>query len=251
VGLAGSPLCSDGEAGEFARSILVPLPKPLQRCVADVDVHRVDVQHAWEDLAERPAGSTARERARLEREAAPARTALARLLRVHTAERAWRLGADGEVKVAAELGKLARKDPRWRSLNAIPVGDRGADIDHLVVGPGGVYTLNAKHHPGARVWVGGDVLMVNGARHPYVRNSRHEALRAGRLLSAASGSPVHVVGVVVPVNANDLTIAKPPADVHVVGRRRLRRWLRRRPTVLDDDTIEAIFQVARRSTTWQ
>ena len=43
------------------------------------------------------------------------------------------IGADGEEKVATQLAKAAKKDPRWRFLHAIPVGDRGSDIDHVIV----------------------------------------------------------------------------------------------------------------------
>lgn len=205
----------------------------------------------WEDLAGRRAGAMAREQAQALKQAAPVRTFMARMLGVHTEERAWRIGADGEEKVAAQLEKLARKDPRWRFLHAIPVGDRGSDIDHLVVGPGGVFTLNAKHHPGANVWVGGDTLMVNGQRHPYIRNSRHEAARASKLLTAACGFPVTVRGIVVPVGAADVVVKTPPADVEVVYRMGLVSWLRGLPTVLTEQQVDAIHDAARRSTTWQ
>lgn len=43
--------------------------------------------------------------------------------------------------------------------------------------------------------------MIIGQRQPYIRNSRHEAGRAARLLTAACGFPVAVTGVVVPVGA--------------------------------------------------
>lgn len=205
----------------------------------------------WEDLAARRAGAMAREQANALKQAAPVRTFVARLLGVHTDERAWRLGTDGEDKVAAQLEKLARKDPRWRFVHAIPVGDRGSDIDHLVVGPGGVFTLNAKHHPGGKVWVGGDTLMVNGQRHPYIRNSRHEARRASRLLTAACGFTIMVSGVVVPVGADDVVIKTPPADVHVVYRLRLAAWLRGLPAILTDQQTDTIYEAARRSTTWR
>lgn len=141
----------------------------------------------WIDLATRAPGTAARDQAQRLMEAAPVRNRLARVLRVHTDERAWRLGAVGEEKVAAQIARASRREPGWRALHSIPVGERGADIDHLVIGPGGVFTINAKHHPGARVWVGGEAFFVNGQRHPYVRNSRHEAQRASVLLSAACG----------------------------------------------------------------
>src|SRR5450830_1632054 len=155
----------------------------------------------WEDLAERRAGAMAREQALALKHAAPVRTFVARLLGVHTDERAWRIGADGEEKVAARLANLAKKDPRWTFVHAIPVGENGSDIDHLVVGPGGVFTLNAKHHPGARIWIRGNAFRVNGTQVPYVRNSRHEAERASRYLAAACGFPVAVAGIIVPVGA--------------------------------------------------
>jgi hypothetical protein len=204
-----------------------------------------------EDLAQRRAGAMARERARAARQAAPVRTFVARVLGVHTEERAWRIGADGEEKVATQLAKLAHKDPRWRYLHAVPVGENGSDIDHLVIGPGGVYSLNAKHHPGSKVWVGGNTLLINGQRQLYLCNSRFEARRATRLLTAACGFPVAVIGIVVPVGADDLTIKSPPDDVHIVNRMRLVRWLRERPASVTDDQIDAIFDAARREGTWR
>jgi hypothetical protein len=157
---------------------------------------------------------------------------------VHTAERAWRLGAEGEELVGAQLARLTARDPRWRVLHAVPVGDKGADIDHLVIGPAGVFTLNSKHHPGARIWVAGGSFRVNGVPQPYVRNSRHEAVRAGRLLSAACGFAVPVTGLVVPVNAHREVVKREPGDVHVIAWRRLRRWLRRRDECLDEATLD-------------
>ncbi len=93
--------------------------------------------------------------------------------------------------------------------------------------------------------------MVNGQKQPYLRNSRHEAARAAQLLTAASGLPVRVDGVVVAVSAQDITIRTAPQGAHVVYRRALAKWLRRQPELLDEDVITAIFKAARRSTTWQ
>ena len=173
---------------------------------------------------------------------------LARVLGVHTNERAWRIGADGEEKVAAQLAKVARKDPRWRFLHAIPVGNRGSDIDHIIIGPGGVFTANAKHHPGAKIWVGGSTFMVNGAKHPYVRNARHEAQRAANILTDACGFPVHVEGLIVTVNASDVVVKAQPEGVSVTPRMQVARWLLRHGDILTGDTVEAIYEVARRST---
>lgn len=203
------------------------------------------------DLAANAPGAAARARARALRDAAPVRTFFARLVNLRTPERAWRIGADGEERVAAQLARLVDLDPRWRVLHAVPVGEAGADIDHLVIGPGGIFTLNTKHHPGAALWVGGDTFMVNGQRQPYVRKSRYEAGRAARLLMAAAGLPLRVDGIIVPVGARSLTIKTAPADVVVVPRRQLTAWLLNRRGVLDERTLAIVWEAARRSTTWQ
>ena len=205
----------------------------------------------WEDLALRRPGQAAREQATALRQAAPVRTFVTRLLRLHTDERAWRIGADGEEKVAAQLARLVKKDPRWRVLHAVPVGKNGADIDHVVIGPAGVFTLNTKHHPGAKVWIAGGTFMVNGRKLPYLRNSRHEAARASKLLTAASGVTVEAKGVVVPVGVRSMSIRSAPEGAGAVHRRRLVSWLRRQPGVVDQTSVDRLFDAARRSTTWQ
>ena len=233
------------------------LPQPPQaaplavevRASSDVAPDRQD-ESLGDDLSSRQAGVGARDQAIQLREAAPVKTFLGRLLGAHTDERAWRLGAKGEERVGSRLEVLVRKDGRWRVLHSIEVGSKGADIDHLVVGPGGVFTLNTKNHPRASIWVGGDVLMVNGQRQPYVRNSRHEAMRAARVLRRATGCSVHVRGLVVLVGVRELTVKSPPADVAVVYRESLVRWLRRQPAVLEEPQIDRIYEAARRPEIW-
>ena len=74
-----------------------------------------------------------------------------------------------------------------------PVGKGDSDIDHVVIGPGGVFTINTKNHSGQKVWVAGRIFLVNGQKQPHLRNAGHEAQRASRLLSAAAGFRVDVV----------------------------------------------------------
>lgn len=204
----------------------------------------------WSDLSVNRAGAQAQQQAHRAREEQPIRSFLGRLMGAHTEERAWRIGAKGERLVAAQLQKLMRVDPRWRVVHSVPVGDRGSDIDHIVIGPAGVFTINAKHHPGGKAWVGGDTVMVNGHRHPYVRNSRFEAARAARLLSAASGVAVEVTGVVAFVGLEELRVKQTPGDVVIVSRRRLRDYLQQGPAALNPDLVAHLYEFARRSSTW-
>ncbi len=203
------------------------------------------------DLGRNAPGESARRQAIEHRDAAPVRTLLARVVGAKTDERAWRIGADGEEAVARRLAKLG---PEWRVLHAIPVGDNGSDIDHLVIGPAGVFTVNAKHHPQAKVWVGGDTVKVNGTNLPYVRNSRHEARRAARLLSAAARFDVEVAGIIAIMGAHrGFTVKAQPADgaVAVVTRKEIGTHLRGLPVRLGEPSINRIHSVARHLATWQ
>ncbi len=96
------------------------------------------------------AGESARERARQVREKAE------RLQRV---AQAWERGAEGESATARLLAGLP---PEWTVLHDLRwPGRRFANIDHLVIGPGGVFVVDSKNWTG-RVQVQDGVLRQNG-----------------------------------------------------------------------------------------
>ena len=164
---------------------------------------------------------------------------------------AMELGVLGERAVAEELDELVGLDPRWTFLNSIPVGTHRADIDHLVVGPGGVFTVNSKHHHDGHAWVGEDALMVNHVWQHYVRESRSEAERASSLLSSASGTGVTAKGLVVFVGLARLTVKAQPTDVHVLEQSELINFMVNQPPRLDDRTADIVLRSARLSCTWK
>ncbi len=96
----------------------------------------------------------------------------------------WEPEVHGEHTVAEELDDLVELDPRWACINSLPVGSNGSVIDHLVVGPGGVFTINTGHFNGGR----------------------DEAERAGRLLSATARTAITVTGLIVPEGDAKLTV---------------------------------------------
>lgn len=137
----------------------------------------------------------------------------------------------------------------WHVLDSVAVGDRGT-IDHVVIGPAGVFTLNTKHHPGGRIWLAENAFMVDCHKTHYLRNSRFEARRASALLTAAAGCLVAVEPIIVVVGA-DITRKADPDGVHVVYREALTRWLLKRPTRLTPETVDLVFAHARSSATWR
>ncbi len=102
------------------------------------------------------------------------------------------------------------------------------------------------------MWVAGHTVRVNGFHQPYLRNSRHEADRAGRLLTAATTGPVPVRAVIALVGVHRVTIRARPGggEVTVCTAKQLTRWLRQQPPVLTGDQVAAVYAVARRAATW-
>jgi len=159
----------------------------------------------------------------------------------------WYRGALGEIAVGRILSGLG---PDWLVLHAVPVGTGSTDIDHVLVGPAGVFTINTKNHSGQSVWVAGRTLMVAGKKTRHLYNAAHEASRASKLLSAAVGDAVDVTGVVVIVEPKALTIKAAPEQVAVVTERQLLRWLVRRRQVLDPEQVSRIARAAVLARTW-
>lgn len=227
-----------------------PAP-PLPRAVPVIPVQAVEPSGAfpaWTDLAGNLPGQGLLAEAAALRAARPWRCRIARLLNVHTEERAKRVGAKGEQLVAARLTKLPEG---WRTLHAIVRSESGTDVDHLVIGPAGVFTINSKYHRGKRVWVRGSTVKVNGHNQTYVRDMRSEVTIVARLLSSAVGRPVPVRGVVAIICQDFARKGDDDCDVKVIGRKDLAAWLQRQPTDrLTPAQVSLIFERARRSTSW-
>lgn len=203
-----------------------------------------------ESLAERPAAySVIAELLRVQANVAP-RNAVRRVFGVgplHADAASWFSGALGELTVG-EL--LARLSPEWTVLHAVPVGKGDSDIDHVVLGPAGVFTINTKRHRGQRIWVGERMLLVAGHKTDHLRNSRHEAKRTAKLLTAATGFPVEAHPILAIVDPASFTFTQRPKDVSVMDARFLPRWLKRRKAVLDPETVKRISAAAGDSRTW-
>ena len=181
--VAGSPC---GEAGATLRApVAAPWPSPNAAADEQTEGGRVtspcDAAPAREpaewDLAYNVAGAAAQVKRDEINAQAPVANFFKRVFGMRTEERTWRVGAEGEVRVARELSRLGSG---WHTLHAIPVGEQGSDIDHVVIGPGGVFSLNTKCRPNGKAWVGEHRIIVNGQCTDYLRNSRFEGRRASR-----------------------------------------------------------------------
>lgn len=136
--------------------------------------------------------------------------------------------------VGARLEELRAEG--WQVLHSVPIGTRGRHIDHVLIGPGGVFVVNSETDP-----------------HPHLRSSLLEADRATKFLSGALGWPVLVTPAVVFLTDTvvpQVTIKDTPDGVVILDRLDLPRYFRNRQPRLSAAEVDEVFEYARRSSTW-
>jgi hypothetical protein len=154
---------------------------------------------------------------------------------------AWRRGAAGERRTARLLDPLERHG--WAVLHDLAVPGSRANIDHLVIGPGGVFVIDSKHYRG-RLQLDGSGRLWHG-RYPLASTLRtvdYEADRAAQVLV----DPDVVVVPIVAVHGAQVPWGKVVTNgVPVVAARRLPSMLRELPAVLGPERVAALADQAR------
>lgn len=159
-------------------------------------------------------------------------------------------GHNGELRIGVRLNGLYERG--WGVLHAIPVYDGRADIDHVLIGSGGVWTVNAKAHGLLDVRVTGDRVTVGRSKVDHVPAARHEAALVGRILKANGFSvPVHAA-VALDIDARaEFHVVERPADV-VIGRvERVAEAIKVSEGLLDPDTVNRVFALLRQRSVWE
>jgi hypothetical protein len=155
--------------------------------------------------------------------------------------RAWRRGAVGERRTARLLGPLERHG--WVVLHDLAVPGSRANIDHLVIGPGGVFVVDSKQYCGrlqldqfGKLWHGRYPLA------PTLRAVSFEADQAAQVLP----DPGMAVVPIVAVHGAQVPWGKVVTDgVPVVPARRLPSMLRQLPAVLGSEGVAWLAGQAR------
>jgi len=156
-------------------------------------------------------------------------------------------GVVGEIEVGEALDRLPSE---WVVRHALPVDEGLADIDHLVIGPAGVFIVTTTNHNGLGVWASQRTLMVGGIRQPHIRNMEYEMGRAERMLSTAAGSAVQVSGILAVVAAKSLVVREKHRDVAVLSATNIVSWLVRHKRVLSPAEVSHIGTAASLASTW-
>ncbi|MFC8270421.1 nuclease-related domain-containing protein [Streptomyces cinereoruber] len=171
----------------------------------------------------------------------------AKLLRQPSDWDSWYTGLEGERRVGRELKRLSRLG--WRVLHGIEKSN-GGDIDHLLIGPGGVFCINTKTHRGASVWVGDTMTKINGGKpHPYAAASKSEAEYVRRVLGRYCPFEVPVEPVLVFVGVERLQRAATQYSVRIYQEREVAS-LGPLTGKLTPDQVESVYAAARHRRVW-
>jgi hypothetical protein len=152
-----------------------------------------------------------------------------------------------------QLAKLGRAG--YRAVHSNPIPESEDQIDHLVVGPAGVFAIDSeawnKHLPvrtssHRQLWLGPE------SKKDRLEHARWEAERAADLLSRAVGNPVTVRPAMAVYGPKILWDVATIREVDVFSGPRLRRYLRRRARQsgarpLTDAEIGQIYQAAHQA----
>jgi hypothetical protein len=145
--------------------------------------------------------------------------------------------------VAQELWELVAQRPVWRviqSVRSAPTtrsGQRPAELelDQLVIGPSGVYTVHTVYRPTKDVTA--DV-------------ARNAARRTQEILGRATRVPINVQALIVFVRTDQPRVEGPRDGVEVLTANELVPWLESRRPMLTERELEIVHLAARDRRTW-
>lgn len=157
----------------------------------------------------------------------------------------WYLGAKGELTVGAILSRLPAG---WQVLHSMPIR-HACDIDHIVIGPPGVFVLNTKHHPGSRVWAAGAGVVVDDRPLPYVLKAERDALVVMDALACAGVFGTRVTPLIAIVGAASVT-RRADTEVPVVAAGKLLAWFAAREERMTGEVVDELGRRLTRPGIW-
>jgi hypothetical protein len=148
--------------------------------------------------------------------------------------RAWGIGAEGERVTGRELDRLP---DGFRVLHDLRIPGSRANVDHVVIGPTGVFVVESKRMRG-KLRVRGEEVIVAGRRRGMVDEVRREVAAVQTALAAAGiGAPVRPILFIQEADP-PWFLGKPAGIPIVLNGRKLRRMVTSRDAVLAPAEVE-------------
>ncbi|MUN38801.1 NERD domain-containing protein [Actinomadura sp. NEAU-AAG5] len=163
---------------------------------------------------------------------------------------AWKKSSAAERRTEKQLKSLQRNGYRVLHARAVPRDDEGVSdgrIDHLVIGPSGVYAIDSeKWDKRLPVRTQSHLKLFHGPFNKKDRldEARWEAEQASRIIAGRVGFEVPVQPSVAIYGPSIPWKVMRVRDVDVYAGNRARAYLRRRPKILTDTDVQRIFTAA-------
>ena len=211
-------------------------------------------------VARMPPRRAARECLILQAQASPL-SLFSRLFGIDPLAREARRTYSGALAELAVTRSLAGLGSEWTVLHCVTVADGGSDdrldavVDHLVIGPAGIFAVTTHSHAGQAVWVGERTFLVDDIRLDHLASAEIAASAASERLVAALAADGTILDAVVTacivVDApSTLRIRQRPGRIQVVTARAFASWLTGLPRLISPMVVDAIATVAVDSSTW-
>jgi hypothetical protein len=123
-------------------------------------------------------------------------------------------------------------------------------VDHLVIGPAGVFSVTIHDHTRQNVWVNRRAFVVDGHRVQHIRQAEAVVGHVERMLEAAAGRSIRASTIIAVIDPGSLQVRDLPKDVFVVPAASLATWLKARECELDPATVAEFAALARLDSTW-
>jgi hypothetical protein len=157
---------------------------------------------------------------------------------------AWQIGAAGEVLTGRLLEPLRSEGFRILHDRRIP-GARSANIDHIVIGPPGVFVVETKSYQGSLQIRGDEIFLAGRRKNGWIDEVNREAAAVQTALAAELAALTLTVQSVICVHRADLPWFRSEVrGVRVVGGKDLVSRLRKAAPALSLADVERLAALA-------
>jgi hypothetical protein len=150
-------------------------------------------------------------------------------------------GLKGEQETAAELGLLGTD---YKVVHSIPIPNERRDLDHVVVGPTGVFVINSKNHHGQSILVDDEYIIYNRNRYQEPSDAARDARRAAAQLNLKKAIPVVAVCGASRISVKSSDVAS------VCFTHKLVNLITERPEVLTSEQVSEVYKRVIAPKTW-
>ncbi|MET4783088.1 nuclease-related domain-containing protein [Glaciihabitans sp. UYNi722] len=142
-------------------------------------------------------------------------------------------GARAELAVAHSLTSLGDD---WTVLHSVSMEPNTPALEHLAIGPPGVFVISTKSHAAQTVWVGELMFMADDIRYPYLPIAEQQ----NREVAERFDLRAPVTSCMVVAAPRELTVRRHARHIEIVTAHGFEKWLRELPRLLSPQLVSTL-----------